>query len=130
MAVDLVYETHSTTLDNERGIATGWLPGRLSPTGRERARELGARRRGDVDAVFVSDLHRAVETAAIAFAGTGIAVHQDSRLREWDYGDLNGHPVSEVAAAKMSRIDVPFFERAELSAGCHRHQWLPGGPGG
>ena len=29
--IKLVYETHSLTLDNERGFATGWLPGELSP---------------------------------------------------------------------------------------------------
>jgi glycolate oxidase iron-sulfur subunit len=39
--IELVYETHSLTLDNERGFATGWLPGELSPNGRELARELG-----------------------------------------------------------------------------------------
>ena len=33
--VELVYETHSTTLDNEQGRATGWLPGVLSAAGRE-----------------------------------------------------------------------------------------------
>ncbi len=56
-AVEIVYETHSTTTDNEAGIATGWLPGRLSERGRRQARELGERRRtGDFAAVFTSDL--------------------------------------------------------------------------
>jgi alpha-ribazole phosphatase/probable phosphoglycerate mutase len=27
MPVKLIYETHATTVDNETGIATGWLPG-------------------------------------------------------------------------------------------------------
>jgi len=49
MAISLVYETHSTTLDNEAGVATGWLPGELSPAGRGGARELGL-----VDATTVS----------------------------------------------------------------------------
>ena len=31
MAIELVFETHSITEDNELGRATGWLPGRLSP---------------------------------------------------------------------------------------------------
>ncbi len=26
MAIELVFETHSTTVGNERGRATGWLP--------------------------------------------------------------------------------------------------------
>jgi hypothetical protein len=45
VAIEVVFETHSITEDNEQGRATGWLPGRLSPRGRELARELGLRRR-------------------------------------------------------------------------------------
>jgi len=30
VSVEIVFETHSISVDNERGIATGWLPGRLS----------------------------------------------------------------------------------------------------
>jgi hypothetical protein len=39
--IEIVFETHSTTEDNEAGRATGWLPGRLSPRGRAEAAELG-----------------------------------------------------------------------------------------
>jgi alpha-ribazole phosphatase/probable phosphoglycerate mutase len=109
MAVELVYETHSITEDNENGIATGWLPGRLSPRGRELAAELGRRRRDEgFNAVFTSDLHRAEETAHLAFARTAIPVHSDSRLRECDYGDHNGCPVDRLAAMRAQHIDRPF----------------------
>ncbi|MGW0755722.1 histidine phosphatase family protein [Streptomyces sp. NPDC002814] len=109
MAVDIVYETHSITEDNEMGIATGWLPGRLSVAGRRVAAQLGERRRDDnLAAVFVPDLHRAVETAQIAFADTSIPIHRDSRLRECNYGELNGCPVSVLAAERSRHIDVPF----------------------
>lgn len=109
MAVSLVYETHSITLDNESGHATGWLPGELSPRGRDLARELGARRRDDgLAAVFCSDLRRAVQTAEIAFDGCGIPVHRDPRLRECDYGTLNGAPVATVAALRRASVDTPF----------------------
>ena len=91
MPIDLVFETHSITEDNERGIATGWLPGRLSERGRALARELGARHRADgLAAVLTSDLARAVETASIAFAGAEVPVRADVRLRECNYGELNG----------------------------------------
>jgi hypothetical protein len=51
--VEVVYETHSTSVDNERGIATGWLDGALSA--RELARALGERRRDDgIAAVYAS----------------------------------------------------------------------------
>ncbi len=107
--IDLVYETHSRTTDNEEGFATGWLPGRLSETGRGFARQLGDRRRDDgFAAIFTSDLARAVETAEIAFGGSGLDVREDKRLRECNYGDLNGRPVAEIDAEKLHRIDEPF----------------------
>jgi broad specificity phosphatase PhoE len=109
LSVEIIFETHSLSEDNERGVATGWLPGRLSARGRRFAAELGARRRNDgLDAVFVSDLRRAVETAEIAFAGTDIPIHLDPRLRECNYGDLNGCAVTVLAAERARRIDEPF----------------------
>ncbi|MEV0229313.1 histidine phosphatase family protein [Nonomuraea sp. NPDC050786] len=107
MAVKLVYETHSITVDNETGIATGWLPGELSARGRAEAAKLGARRQ-EVDVVYASDLRRAVETAEIAFAGSGKEIRLDRRLRECDYGIYNGRPVSEVAALRSRHIDTPW----------------------
>jgi 2,3-bisphosphoglycerate-dependent phosphoglycerate mutase len=109
MNTRIVFETHSTTEDNERGVATGWLPGRLSATGREQAGEIGARRRGDgIAAVFTSDLARAVETTTIAFAGTAIPVLHDWRLRECDYGDQNGMPAATMHATRAAHVDDPY----------------------
>jgi 2,3-bisphosphoglycerate-dependent phosphoglycerate mutase len=107
MTVEVVFETHATSEDNEAGIATGWLPGRLSAAGREQARELGERRRHDgIAVVFTSDLQRAVETAEIAFACSGIPILADPRLRECDYGELNGTP--EPIRDRAEHIDVPY----------------------
>ncbi len=109
MAIELVYETHSTTIDNETGIATGWLEGRLSEMGRRQAAELGERRSDDgLAAVFTSDLGRAIETAEIAFAGSQLPVHHDGRLRECNYGELNGTPAADIEAERVHRIDEPF----------------------
>ena len=107
--IELVYETHSTTQDNEAGRATGWLPGRLSERGRREARELGQRRAADgIAAVFCSDLGRAVETATIAFGATGIPVLHDWRLRECDYGERNGMPAAEMHASRREHLDRPY----------------------
>jgi broad specificity phosphatase PhoE len=107
--LEIVYETHSMTTDNEEGIATGWLPGRLSEAGRGHARALGERRREErLAGVFASDLTRAVETAEIAFAGSGLEVRLDPRLRECNYGQLNGRPVAEIDIERLHRIDEPF----------------------
>jgi broad specificity phosphatase PhoE len=107
--IELVYETHSTTTDNEAGIATGWLEGSLSGEGRRQAKALGERRRDDgIAAVYTSDLGRAVETARIAFSGSGIQVREDGRLRECNYGELNGRPVPEIDAVRLAHVDKPF----------------------
>jgi broad specificity phosphatase PhoE len=109
MSVEIVFETHSTSTDNEAGIATGWLDGKLSPVGRQQAVALGTRRRADgIAAVFTSDLGRAVETARIAFAGSEIPVHRDPRLRECDYGELNGAPASVIERERARRLEEPF----------------------
>jgi hypothetical protein len=107
--VEIVFETHSLTVDNDNGIATGWLPGRLSARGRALAAQLGRRYRDtELAAVFVSDLHRAVETLQIAFADALTTIHQDERLRECYYGDLNGCPACDLAGLRCRHIDLPF----------------------
>jgi alpha-ribazole phosphatase/probable phosphoglycerate mutase len=107
VTVTVVFETHSTSEDNEAGIATGWLPGRLSALGRDQARELGERRRDDgLSAVFTSDLGRAVETAEIAFAGSSLPRVADPRLRECNFGELNG--TTEPVHDRAAHVDVPY----------------------
>ena len=109
MSTTIVFETHAISEDNERGRATGWLPGRLSPQGQRLARELGDWRRNDeLSAVFTSDLARAAETTAIAFGSTNLPVLHDWRLRECDYGVLNGAATREVHANRHEWLDVPY----------------------
>lgn len=109
MTLSVVFETHSPTLDNERGAATGWLPGELSEHGQSQAAELGRRRRDDgIAAVFCSDLERAVQTARIAFAETSLPMLYDWRLRECDYGQRTLMPVAELHAGRRDHLDVPY----------------------
>ncbi|MBI4202181.1 MAG: histidine phosphatase family protein [Chloroflexi bacterium] len=111
MSVDIVFETHSISVDNERGVATGWLDGCLSERGRLLAKELGERRRRErIDAIFTSDLGRAVETATIAFGDDSIPIILDKRLRECNYGMLNGMPTAQLETERSQHIDVPFPE--------------------
>lgn len=105
----IIFETHAWSEDNEHGIATGWLPGELSPKGRILARELGERRRNDgIQIVVTSDLARATETARVAFAGTALPSVEDARLRECNYGDLNGAPVERLHGRRTQFIDHPY----------------------
>ena len=109
VAIELVFETHSTTEDNEQGRATGWRPGRLSQQGWVQARQLGHRRTSDgLTAVFSSDLARAAETATAAFGESAIPVLYDWRLRECDYGQCNGMPAAELHAGRLEHLDSPY----------------------
>jgi alpha-ribazole phosphatase/probable phosphoglycerate mutase len=105
----VVFETHSTSEDNEQGRATGWLPGRLLELGRAQAEALGRRRRQDrIAAVFSSDLGRAVETASIAFGRSAVPVLYDWRLRECDYGRHNGMSALELHSSRHDYLDRPY----------------------
>jgi broad specificity phosphatase PhoE len=109
--IELVFETHSISTDNERGIASGWLDGALSRRGRELAHELGRRRSADgLAAVFISDLGRAVETAELAFGGSGLPIYRDARLRECNYGELNGLPADLVRSEQAAHLEEPFLD--------------------
>jgi broad specificity phosphatase PhoE len=106
--VNIVFESHATTYDNEAHKASGWNDIDLSPLGEEQAKELGMRRKSEhFDAIFCSDLQRSYKTAQIAF-GDKFPIIQDARLRECNYGDLTQHPSDAVDAEKPKRIDTPF----------------------
>jgi alpha-ribazole phosphatase/probable phosphoglycerate mutase len=108
-SIAIVFETHSTTTDNERWIASGWLDGQLSLAGKRQASELGERRgREGLAGVFTSDLGRAVETAQLAFGGLDIPIFHDWRLRECDYGELNGTPVARLEVERARHVYEPY----------------------
>jgi broad specificity phosphatase PhoE len=109
MSVQIVFESHSTTVDNEADLASGWNDIELSALGLTQAGELGERRRNDhIDAIFCSDMQRSYKSARIAFDGIEIDIFMDWRLREADYGDMTQQPTSIVKPEKPKRIDTPF----------------------
>lgn len=109
MSMQVVFESHSTTEDNESGHATGWLPGKLSATGREQAKALGRRRATDgIAAAFSSDLRRAVETVELAFPDSEVPVLLDWRLRECDYGGLNAMPAADMHANRHEYLEQAY----------------------
>ncbi len=92
MSVSITYFVHGTTTDNEKNLATGWSPGRLSELGKQQSKDLGQLvATQNFDAVFCSDLKRAVESAQLAF-GHRYVIKPDFHLRECNYGDLTGKP--------------------------------------
>lgn len=108
MAIKITYFVHGTTTDNESDLATGWLPGELSEIGKDQAKKLGeqvASKRFDV--VFCSDLQRAIDSANLGFADK-YEIIQDERLRECNYGDLNGKSAESFKDKLANYVDSPF----------------------
>jgi broad specificity phosphatase PhoE len=107
-SLDLIFETHATSLDNEAGLASGWFDVDLSALGERQAQELGRRRPSDECAAIVcSDLRRALRTE-IAYRDRGVPIIRDPRLRECDYGALTRHPAIEIEAQRIERISSAF----------------------
>lgn len=108
--VIIIFETHSTTVDNQAKLAAGWYDVALSDLGEQQAEDLGERRKGQhFDAIFCSDLQRSYRTAQIAF-GNKFPIIQDARLRECNYGKLNRAPKAEVEAMRETCLHAPFPE--------------------
>ncbi len=90
MSVKITYFVHGTTVDNEKGISSGWKDVELSELGVEQAKGLREQTEDIVfNIVFCSDLKRAADSAEFAFDGI-YKIIKDERLRECNYGKLNG----------------------------------------
>lgn len=105
--INFIFETHSTSLDNEAHRVSGHFDTDLSPCGIEQAKKLGERYKGQkFDAIFCSDLKRSYNTASIAFKDYGFI--KDSRLRECNYGDMTHAPSEKIQKEQLKRISEPF----------------------
>ena len=109
MSVEIIFEAHGTTFDNEAHRSSGWFDVELSPLGKKQSKEMGKRYQNEnFDTIFVSDLKRAIETAEIAFNDRNFHIVKDKRLRECNYGDFTQNPSSQVDEEKSKRIIEPF----------------------
>jgi len=105
----IIFEAHSTTIDNENHVSSGHHDVELSELGIKQSKELGERYKTDCfDAIFCSDLQRSYKTAEIAFKGRGLNIIKDARLKECNYGDLAQCPSEQKDKEKSNRITTPF----------------------
>ncbi|MEK6901883.1 MAG: signal recognition particle-docking protein FtsY, partial [Nanoarchaeota archaeon] len=107
--IKITYFVHGTTTDNEQGLCTGWNQGELSELGKKQSKEL-LNLIGDVqfDVIFCSDLKRAVDSARLTFVHDPYKIIQDKRLRECNYGNLNGKEEAMVKKEIAQRVYTPF----------------------
>ena len=104
--IKIIYFVHGTTTDNLNKKSTGWLDGELSPLGIEQSINLKNQiNLSEIDLVISSDLKRAVDSANYTFKGIKEIIY-DERLRECNYGDLNGSD-SELVIDE-DHINKPF----------------------
>lgn len=90
MPIKITYFVHGTTTDNEKEISSGWKDVELSQLGIDQSIALKEKTKNiHFDVVFCSDLQRAVKSAELAWKGM-YEIIPDARLRECNYGDLNG----------------------------------------
>lgn len=111
MSVHITYFVHGTTTDNEQHISSGWKDVELSELGRKQSIELKEQTKGKkFDVVFCSDLKRAHDSAKLAWEGV-YEIIPDARLRECNYGKLNGASSDIVEPTQEDEaITKPFPE--------------------
>jgi broad specificity phosphatase PhoE len=98
-ATRLLLVRHEEPDESMRGRCYGHLDVPLSAAGRQRAGELGAvLSELPLTAVYSSPLSRSLGTAAAIAAVQGLDVLAEERLREIDFGELEGLTYDEVRA--------------------------------
>ncbi len=107
--VKITYFVHGTTTDNEQHISSGWKDVELSELGIQQSKELSDQTKDmHFDLVFCSDLNRAHASAKLSWGGV-YEIIPDARLRECNYGDLNGASSDIVEPMQEAEcIDKPF----------------------
>ena len=107
MAVKIIYFVHGTTTDNLEHKSTGWLDGNLSEKGIEQSIRLREKiNLNEIDLVISSDLKRAIDSAEYTFTNLKEILH-DRRIRECNYGDLNGQNTSLVKYEEHIENEFP-----------------------
>jgi alpha-ribazole phosphatase len=96
----LVLLRHTEPEEDAHGRCYGTLDVGLSPAGHAHARRL-ADELADLtlDAVYASPHRRALDTAAPIGASHGLQPAADERLRELDFGELEGRTYEDIAAS-------------------------------
>jgi broad specificity phosphatase PhoE len=88
---------HPETEWNRKGIIQGHLDSKLTAKGRKTAETLGQRLKSKgISRIYSSDLGRCLETSRIVNQSLKVKIIPVRKLREQNYGKLNGRPVEEI----------------------------------
>ncbi len=120
--VEIWWVRHGATAANAAGIWQGQQDTPLAPEGAEQIRELARvlKEKGlRFDALYASDLRRALDSARILGEVLGLSVRPDPRLRELCLGELAGRAKEDAMEAFAE-----YFEEAK------KEPWHAKPPGG
>ncbi|GAW91512.1 alpha-ribazole phosphatase [Calderihabitans maritimus] len=111
----LVLVRHGHTPWNKGRRYQGHSDVQLSEEGREQARRLRDRfKETKIDAIYASDLSRALETAQIIAEPHGLIVQQIPELREMNFGVWEGLTFAEIQAQFRELADGWYKNPADL----------------
>ncbi len=115
--IKITYFCHGTTVDNQNEISSGWSDAPLSELGIKQSVDLKDQIKNKYkdekfDIVFCSDLQRAHNSAKLTFEGE-LEIIPDARLRECNYGKLNGGPSSTVEPMQEDECIYEKFPEGE-----------------
>ena len=98
--IDLLLTRHGETIENQRYVLQGQLPGTLSPLGKEQAVVLAEQLKQEpLDVIVCSDLARSYDTAKVVAGYHGKQPQPTPLLREMDWGIYTG-------AVSYTHLDV------------------------
>ncbi len=111
--IKITYFVHGTTVDNQNEISSGWSDAPLSELGIQQSKDLKEQTKDKhFDVVFCSDLQRARMSAELAW-GSMYEIIPDARLRECNYGELNGRASEIVEPLQEKEMHFKAFPGGE-----------------
>ncbi len=105
--ISIYFARHGQTTYNQRDLVSGQTNCALTSLGREQARSIAGNLQKPVDAVFSSELDRAIESAQL-FLSTSRSSAEfliDQRLNEVSMGDLEGSPRKHISAFECGNLN-------------------------
>lgn len=121
---------HGQTFLNSLDRAQGWSDSPLTDAGKQTAVELGHKLKDiDFNAVYASDMLRAVQTAELVLGenkNSVIQIEKDARLREWCLGSMEAENNTVFINNVMDWLGGAFFEELnkclpDVADAIHKH---------
>ena len=116
----LLLVRHGVTEFNDTRRFCGYSDIEMNATGQRQADSLRDRLAGEkIDAVYSSDLKRALETAEAISSGRNVDIVACPELREMNYGDAEGLTFQEIGSRypEMARLIASYDLKLEFPGG-------------